>query len=130
MKGDGLSYLYMDESTNGWKVSKETINSKSSTLANTLNPLLDFYDRKVTCKDVFLSCKAQYFISTLITFSVLLQIEGFGYMLYNDQPPKPYAASASYGHSKGGCSNVPLYCIQIYYNVTKFCFCCFLCFTS
>ncbi|XP_031163269.1 deoxyribonuclease-2-beta-like isoform X1 [Sander lucioperca] len=74
VKGDGLSYLYMDESTNGWKVSKETINSKSSTLANTLNPLLDFYDRK---------------------------IEGFGYMLYNDQPPKPYAASASYGHSKG-----------------------------
>ncbi|XP_039667047.1 deoxyribonuclease-2-beta-like isoform X3 [Perca fluviatilis] len=74
VKDDGLSYLYMDESTNGWKASKETINSKSSTLANTLNPLLDFYDRK---------------------------IEGFGYMLYNDQPPEPYAAPASFGHSKG-----------------------------
>ncbi|XP_034737849.1 plancitoxin-1-like isoform X2 [Etheostoma cragini] len=72
--GDGLSYLYMDESTNGWKVSKEKINSKSSTLANTLKPLLDFYDR---------------------------QIKGFGYMLYNDQPPNSNAAPSSFGHSKG-----------------------------
>ncbi|XP_032382449.1 plancitoxin-1 isoform X1 [Etheostoma spectabile] len=72
--GDGLSYLYMDESTNGWKVSKKTINSKSGTLANTLKPLLDFYDR---------------------------QIEGFGYMLNNDQPPNSKAVSASFGHSKG-----------------------------
>ncbi|XP_051231937.1 deoxyribonuclease-2-alpha isoform X1 [Dicentrarchus labrax] len=71
--GDGLSYLYMDESTNGWKVSKKEINSKSGTLANTLKPLLDFYKK---------------------------QTEGFGYMLYNDQPPIG-TASASYGHSKG-----------------------------
>lgn len=75
-KGDdeGLSYLYMDEGTRGWELSKKTINSKSGTLANTLKPLLDFYDRK---------------------------IEGFGYMLYNDQPPDPYVAPASFGHSKG-----------------------------
>lgn len=48
-KGDdeGLSYLYMDEGTRGWELSKKTINSKSGTLANTLKPLLDFYDRKV-----------------------------------------------------------------------------------
>uniref|UniRef100_A0A8C3AJ29 Deoxyribonuclease-2-alpha n=1 Tax=Cyclopterus lumpus TaxID=8103 RepID=A0A8C3AJ29_CYCLU len=76
---DGLSYLYMDENTNGWKVSKEAINSKSGTLANTLKPLFDFYDRKT---------------------------EGFGFMLYNDQPPKLpkrqlSAAPASFGHSKG-----------------------------
>lgn len=44
---DDLSYLYMDESTNGWTVSNKAINSKSGTLANTLKPLLDFYDRKV-----------------------------------------------------------------------------------
>ncbi|XP_070765372.1 deoxyribonuclease-2-alpha-like [Enoplosus armatus] len=74
VNGDGLSYLYMDESSNGWKLSKKTINSKSGTLANTLKPLLDFYDRKT---------------------------EGFGYMLYNDQPPDPYAGPASFGHSKG-----------------------------
>ncbi|XP_068447696.1 deoxyribonuclease-2-beta-like [Clinocottus analis] len=77
---DGLSYLYMDESTNGWKVSNEAINSTSVFLANTLRPLLDFYDRKT---------------------------EDFGYMLYNDQPPrirparKPYPAPSSFGHSKG-----------------------------
>ncbi|KAL7396826.1 hypothetical protein ABVT39_012320 [Epinephelus coioides] len=71
---DGLSYLYMDKSTDGWKVSKEAINSTSGTLANTLKPLLDFYDRKT---------------------------EGFGYMLYSDQPPEPYVAPASFGHSKG-----------------------------
>nr|XP_019936205.1 PREDICTED: deoxyribonuclease-2-alpha-like [Paralichthys olivaceus] len=70
----GLSYLYMDESSNGWKRSREKINSGSGTLANTLRPLLDFYDRKM---------------------------EGFGYMLYNDQPPDPYIAPASFGHSKG-----------------------------
>uniref|UniRef100_UPI0037E8760D deoxyribonuclease-2-alpha-like isoform X2 n=1 Tax=Semicossyphus pulcher TaxID=241346 RepID=UPI0037E8760D len=72
--GEGLSYMYMDDSTKGWTLSKEAINSQSGTLANTLKPLFDFYDR---------------------------QMEGFGYMLYNDQPPLPYAASASYGHSKG-----------------------------
>ncbi|XP_026201071.1 deoxyribonuclease-2-alpha-like [Anabas testudineus] len=71
---NGLSYLYMDESTNGWQRSRETINSKSGTLGNTLKPLLEFYDRKV---------------------------EGFGYMLYSDQPPEPYVAPASFGHSKG-----------------------------
>ncbi|XP_040896016.1 deoxyribonuclease-2-alpha-like [Toxotes jaculatrix] len=70
----GLSYLYMDENTNGWKLSRQNINSKSGTLANTLKPLFDFYDRKV---------------------------EGFGYMLYSDQPPDPYKAPASFGHSKG-----------------------------
>ncbi|XP_044055957.1 deoxyribonuclease-2-alpha-like isoform X2 [Siniperca chuatsi] len=74
VNGDGLSYLYMDEKTNGWKLSKEKINSKSGTLVNTLKPLLDFYNRK---------------------------IEDFGYMLYNDQPPDPYVAPASFGHSKG-----------------------------
>lgn len=46
--GKGLSYLYMDESTNGWKLSKKKIDSTSGTVANTLKPLLDFYDRKVT----------------------------------------------------------------------------------
>ncbi|XP_037325206.2 deoxyribonuclease-2-alpha-like [Pungitius pungitius] len=71
---DGLRYLYMDESTNGWQVSNVAINSASGTLANTLKPLLDFYDRKS---------------------------EGFGYMLYSDQPPSPKHASSSYGHSKG-----------------------------
>ncbi|XP_004561559.2 deoxyribonuclease-2-alpha [Maylandia zebra] len=70
----GLSYFYMDESTNGWILSQENINSDSGTLANTLRPLFDFYDRK---------------------------IEGFGYMLYSDQPPKPYVAPPSFGHSKG-----------------------------
>ncbi|XP_033477918.2 deoxyribonuclease-2-alpha-like [Epinephelus lanceolatus] len=74
VNGGGLSYLYMDESTDGWKVSKEEINSKSGTLANTLKPLLDFYDTKT---------------------------EGFGYMLYSDQPPEPYVAPPSFGHSKG-----------------------------
>ncbi|XP_047442301.1 deoxyribonuclease-2-beta-like [Mugil cephalus] len=72
--GDGLSYMYMDESTNGWRHSTETINSNSGTLAYTLKPLLDFYIRKT---------------------------EGFGYLLYNDQPPNSYAVSASFGHSKG-----------------------------
>ncbi|XP_059196367.1 plancitoxin-1-like [Centropristis striata] len=72
--GRGLSYLYMDKSTNGWQMSNKMINSESGTLANTLKPLLDFYNTKT---------------------------EGFGYMLYNDQPPKPYAAPASFGHSKG-----------------------------
>ncbi|KAI3368256.1 hypothetical protein L3Q82_007973 [Scortum barcoo] len=70
----GLTYLYMDQSTNGWKLSNKMINSESGTLANTLKPLFDYYDRKT---------------------------EGFGYMLYNDQPPEPYVAPASFGHSKG-----------------------------
>nr|XP_040040410.1 deoxyribonuclease-2-alpha-like [Gasterosteus aculeatus aculeatus] len=77
VKSNGLCYLYMDESTNGWQVSKKQISSTSGALANTLKPLLDFYDRKT---------------------------EGFGYMLYNDQPPDPpgpKSVSASYGHSKG-----------------------------
>ncbi|XP_042271929.1 deoxyribonuclease-2-alpha-like [Thunnus maccoyii] len=75
MNDDGLSYAYMDESTNGWVFSRETINSKSGTLANTLKPLLDFYDRKT---------------------------EGFGFMLYNDQPANSKsAAPSSFGHSKG-----------------------------
>ncbi|KAM4548828.1 deoxyribonuclease-2-alpha-like [Odontesthes bonariensis] len=71
---DGLSYFYMDEGTNGWKLSKEKINGKSGSMANTLKPLLDFYDRKT---------------------------EGFGYLLYNDQPPNQKTVSASFGHSKG-----------------------------
>ncbi|KAG8003722.1 Plancitoxin-1, partial [Nibea albiflora] len=74
MADDGLSYMYMDESTSGWKLSREKINSKSGTLANTLKPLFDFYDKK--------------------------QSVNFGYMLYNDQPPNG-TRSASYGHSKG-----------------------------
>ncbi|KAG7513553.1 deoxyribonuclease-2-alpha-like [Solea senegalensis] len=74
LRDGGLSYLYMDESTKGWRLSRETINSASGALAYTLKPLLDFYDRK---------------------------IEGFGYMLYSDQPPKPYVAPSSFGHSKG-----------------------------
>eukprot|EP00064_Thunnus_orientalis_P004472 superscaffoldBa00000407_g4484 len=74
MNDDGLSYAYMDESTNGWVFSRETINSTSGTLANTLKPLLDFYDRKT---------------------------EGFGFMLYNDQPANSKsAAPSSFGHSK------------------------------
>ncbi|XP_072245536.1 deoxyribonuclease-2-alpha-like [Leuresthes tenuis] len=71
---DGLTYFYMDEHTDGWKRSKEKINSKSGSVANTLKPLLDFYDRKT---------------------------EGFGFLLYNDQPPNQKTVSASFGHSKG-----------------------------
>ncbi|MEQ2217980.1 hypothetical protein XENOCAPTIV_027364 [Xenoophorus captivus] len=74
MKDGGLSYLYMDESTGGWRLSMEKINSKTGCLANTLKPLLDFYDKKT---------------------------EGFGYVLYSDQPPSPFSASSSFGHSKG-----------------------------
>ncbi|XP_071342810.1 deoxyribonuclease-2-alpha-like [Trachinotus anak] len=74
MENGGLSYLYMDESTNGWVLSRENINSESGTLANTLKPLLDFYKKKT---------------------------EGFGYMLYSDQPPDLYVAPPSFGHSKG-----------------------------
>ncbi|XP_034438336.1 deoxyribonuclease-2-alpha-like isoform X1 [Hippoglossus hippoglossus] len=75
MNDGGQSYLYMDESSNGWTRSRENINSNSGTLAHTLKPLLDFYDQKT---------------------------EGFGYLLYNDQPPKPKKpAPASFGHSKG-----------------------------
>ncbi|XP_041647896.1 deoxyribonuclease-2-alpha-like isoform X2 [Cheilinus undulatus] len=72
--GKGLSYLYMDESTRGWTLSREKINSKSGTLANTLKPLMDFYDSETA---------------------------GFGFMLYSDQPPPPYVAPSSFGHSKG-----------------------------
>ncbi|TKS74707.1 Deoxyribonuclease-2-beta [Collichthys lucidus] len=39
----------MDESTRGWELSREKINSRSCTLANTLKPLLDFYDNKRDC---------------------------------------------------------------------------------
>lgn len=73
-RGDGLSYMYMDESTNGWQLSKKKINDTSGTVGNTLRPLLDYYVRKT---------------------------EDFGYMLYNDQPPPPYVSPASFGHSKG-----------------------------
>ncbi|XP_071344053.1 deoxyribonuclease-2-alpha-like [Trachinotus anak] len=73
-KNGGLSYMYMDESTYGWKLSRENIDSESGTLANTLKPLLDSYNIKT---------------------------EGFGYMLYSDQPPHPYVAPPSFGHSKG-----------------------------
>ncbi|KAM9384322.1 deoxyribonuclease-2-alpha-like [Pholidichthys leucotaenia] len=74
-KTSGLKYFYMDDSTNGWKFSNEEISSSSGALGQTLKPLFDFYVRKTT---------------------------GFGYMLYNDQPPPPYkTASSSYGHSKG-----------------------------
>uniref|UniRef100_A0A8C6WRW2 Deoxyribonuclease-2-alpha n=1 Tax=Neogobius melanostomus TaxID=47308 RepID=A0A8C6WRW2_9GOBI len=73
--GDGLSYLYMDQSTRGWRFSREKINSSSGSVANTLKPLFDFYKKKT---------------------------EGFGYILYNDQPPKSLKlASASFAHSKG-----------------------------
>ncbi|XP_034085861.1 deoxyribonuclease-2-alpha-like isoform X2 [Gymnodraco acuticeps] len=71
---NGLSYLYMDESTNGWKLSRNTIGSSSGTLGNTMKPLLDYYVRKT---------------------------EGFGYILYNDQPGNNRTVSSSYGHSKG-----------------------------
>ncbi|XP_034562078.1 deoxyribonuclease-2-beta-like [Notolabrus celidotus] len=74
-KGDGgLSYVYMDESTNGWTLSRKKIDNISGSVGNTLKPLFDYYDRKT---------------------------EGFGYMLYNDQPPPTYIAPASFGHSKG-----------------------------
>ncbi|XP_063747538.1 deoxyribonuclease-2-alpha-like isoform X2 [Eleginops maclovinus] len=72
--GAGVSYLYMDNSTNGWIKSKTNIGGSPGTLANTLKPLFDFYDTKT---------------------------EGFGYILYNDQPPRGENASTSYGHSKG-----------------------------
>lgn len=73
--GDGLTYLYMDQTTKGWKTSREKINSSSGTVANTLRPLLDYYKKKT---------------------------EGFGYILYNDQPPNPFKpVSPSFGHSKG-----------------------------
>ena len=99
---DGLSYLYMDESTDGWSESRKTINSTSGTLANTLQPLFDYYVRKVTYKLMCLSCTAHCLMhNTDLDF--LLQTEGFGYILYNDQPEKK--ASSSYGHSKGWCSN-------------------------
>ncbi|CAL9696123.1 unnamed protein product [Knipowitschia caucasica] len=71
--GDGLKYLYMDESTNGWRESEERINSASGSVAKTLKPLFDYYKKKT---------------------------EGFGYILYNDQPPKTPAPS-SFGHAKG-----------------------------
>ncbi|GLD50042.1 deoxyribonuclease-2-alpha-like isoform X2 [Lates japonicus] len=81
VKDGGLSYLYMDESTDEWRLSTEKIGSRFGALANTLKPLLDFYNRKT---------------------------EGFGYMLYNDQPPKQSRnqrrhrnAPSSFGHSKG-----------------------------
>lgn len=51
----GLSYFYMDESTNGWILSQENINSDSGTLANTLRPLFDFYDRKVRYYRIYVS---------------------------------------------------------------------------
>uniref|UniRef100_A0A3P9MM94 Deoxyribonuclease-2-alpha n=1 Tax=Oryzias latipes TaxID=8090 RepID=A0A3P9MM94_ORYLA len=73
-KKDGSSYLYMDENTNGWTVSNQKIDSSSGCLGRTLKPLLDFYVK---------------------------QTEGFGYLLYNDQPPNPYVAPQSFGHSKG-----------------------------
>ena len=44
----GLSYLYMDGSSNGWRRSTENINSNSGTLAHTLRPLLDSYTHEVT----------------------------------------------------------------------------------
>ncbi|XP_029356779.1 deoxyribonuclease-2-alpha isoform X1 [Echeneis naucrates] len=69
-----LSYNYMDESTKGWKLSQKTVDSKRGALANTLKPLLDFYDNNT--KD-------------------------FGFILYNDQPNNKCVASSSYGHSKG-----------------------------
>uniref|UniRef100_A0A3B4ZKA9 Deoxyribonuclease-2-alpha n=1 Tax=Stegastes partitus TaxID=144197 RepID=A0A3B4ZKA9_9TELE len=69
----GLKYLYMDGSTNGWTLSTRIISGYGS-LANTLQPLLDFYVKKT---------------------------EHFGYMLYNDQPPGKGSAPSSFGHSKG-----------------------------
>uniref|UniRef100_A0A3Q1GEP0 Deoxyribonuclease-2-alpha n=1 Tax=Acanthochromis polyacanthus TaxID=80966 RepID=A0A3Q1GEP0_9TELE len=45
--GGGLKYLYMDEhSTNGWRLSTKKIN-ESGALRNTLEPLLDCYDKPV-----------------------------------------------------------------------------------
>uniref|UniRef100_A0A8C5HH64 Deoxyribonuclease-2-alpha n=1 Tax=Gouania willdenowi TaxID=441366 RepID=A0A8C5HH64_GOUWI len=71
----GLSYYYMDESTSGWRLSAKQIDSVTGALGNTLKPLLDFYDKKT---------------------------EGFGYMLYNDQPSnKEIPAPFTFGHSKG-----------------------------
>uniref|UniRef100_UPI003AB05F2E deoxyribonuclease-2-alpha-like n=1 Tax=Centroberyx gerrardi TaxID=166262 RepID=UPI003AB05F2E len=70
----GLQYLYMDDSTAGWTHGLKDINSNSGTLANTLKPFFDFYIKKT---------------------------EGFGYMLYSDQPPNHNTAPSSFGHSKG-----------------------------
>ncbi|KAF3835173.1 hypothetical protein F7725_027731 [Dissostichus mawsoni] len=96
--GSGLSYLYMDESTNGWKLSGNNIDSSSGTLGNTLKPLLDFYIR---------------------------QTEGFGYILYNDQLEKKTVShhldtvkvSATIFHF------IVVQDTEKYYNVTKLCFC-------
>ncbi|XP_076134162.1 deoxyribonuclease-2-alpha-like [Alosa pseudoharengus] len=72
---NGLRYLYMDETTNGWVPGQYTIDDKQSAVAQTLKPLFDNIDTET---------------------------DTFGYILYNDQPPVPYrTASSSYGHSKG-----------------------------
>ncbi|KAL2090114.1 hypothetical protein ACEWY4_014802 [Coilia grayii] len=72
---NGLRYLYMDESTNGWVQGQYTIDDKQSALGQTLKPLFALYGT---------------------------EIDSFGYILYSDQPPVPYkTASSVYGHSKG-----------------------------
>ncbi|XP_066548304.1 deoxyribonuclease-2-alpha isoform X3 [Amia ocellicauda] len=71
----GLMYLYMDNNSKSWNYGKRNINDPESALAQTLWPFFTFIEKK---------------------------IEGFGYLLYNDQPPKEYkTAPSSFGHSKG-----------------------------
>ncbi|XP_033878301.1 deoxyribonuclease-2-alpha-like isoform X2 [Acipenser ruthenus] len=72
-KGSGLKYLYMDESSNGWIFGKNNINDSGSAVAQTLEPLFKYVERKT---------------------------EGFGYLLYNDQPPTNKVPASSFGHSK------------------------------
>ncbi|XP_063057808.1 deoxyribonuclease-2-alpha-like [Engraulis encrasicolus] len=72
---NGLKYLYMDESTQGWVEGQYTINDEKSAVGQTLKPLFAYHGT---------------------------ESDSFGYILYNDQPPVPYrTASSSYGHSKG-----------------------------
>ncbi|XP_039591315.1 deoxyribonuclease-2-alpha-like [Polypterus senegalus] len=75
-KSSGLNYLYMDASTNGWLNGKFNINDTQSAVGQTLEPYFTYIERKT---------------------------EGFGFLLYNDQPPTKSKSlpSSSFGHSKG-----------------------------
>ncbi|XP_076007524.1 deoxyribonuclease-2-alpha-like isoform X1 [Genypterus blacodes] len=71
---DGLKYIYLDDSTEGWTNGTKEINDASGVLANTLEPFFNYKTRMT---------------------------EGFGFMLYSDQPPLDKTAPSSFGHSKG-----------------------------
>nr|XP_015211183.1 PREDICTED: deoxyribonuclease-2-alpha-like [Lepisosteus oculatus] len=74
-EGRGLRYLYMDDHTNGWVYGKKLVNDSKSAVGQTLQPFLSYIHKKTV---------------------------DFGYLLYNDQPPKSFKpAPSSFGHSKG-----------------------------